>query len=273
MTGVAAEQELYRACRIIFGPHLVVSREFLEYIQLSGVKSAFRKRAMETHPDRLTGLDELTRQRQARMFLAVRSAYEQLSRYVDAREKGFRFQGLRPADPGAGGNGGRPQPPVWRRPTTTAARPAATGSSAWSGHRHQGRIPDRRLLFGQFLYYAGQVSWQDLSRALMWQRAQCPRLGEIACERGWLQRDQILSLLRTAAFSSLPFGERALQHGLLTRAQLQLLLFEQKRRHRRVGEFFVIQQILTRPQLQLLLSRFYRHNARHAPLRPFAPRS
>ena len=54
MAGVAAEQELYRACRIIFGPDLTVSREFLEYIQSSGVKSAFRKKAMETHPDRLT---------------------------------------------------------------------------------------------------------------------------------------------------------------------------------------------------------------------------
>lgn len=100
MTGVAAEQELYRACRIIFGSDLTVSREFLEYIQFSGVKSAFRKKAMETHPDRLTGHDELAIKRSARMFHSVQQAYEKLMQYLEAREKGFRFHDSGPSSPG-----------------------------------------------------------------------------------------------------------------------------------------------------------------------------
>ncbi|OKY74612.1 MAG: hypothetical protein BM485_12230 [Desulfobulbaceae bacterium DB1] len=277
MTGVAAEQELYQACRIIFGPNLAVSREFLEYIQLSGVKSAFRKKAMETHPDRLTGQDELARRQGARLFHAVKIAYEQLTRYVDARDKGFRFPGLSPACAphfsGVTRNCGRQTASHWSG--ASSAKPGFAAGKAsrqafYGRNLYQGRIPERRLLFGQYLYYAGQVSWQDLNQALLWQRAQRPRLGEIARERGWLRREDILTVLRSAVQASRPFGERALGLGLLTHSQLQLLLFEQKRRHQRVGEYFVLHRIMSRPQLQLLLSRFNRHNAMHARSRRFS---
>lgn len=277
MTGVAAEQELYRACRIIFGQDLAVSREFLEYIQRSGVKSAFRKKAMETHPDRLAGQDELTRRRGVRTFLSVRNAYEQLSRYLDAREKGFRFQGRRPSvvDPygGMANNNVRPPASSWqRRPTANSANAAGrqTYSSFDARVFSRGIVPERPLLFGQYLYYAGRITWQDLNRALLWQRAQRPRMGEIARQRGWLGRQDILLILGSAAGSARLFGERALYHRLLTRGQVQLLLLEQKRLHRRVGEFFVLQRIMTRQELQILLARFARHNALHGKPRRFS---
>ncbi|MFH1215726.1 MAG: J domain-containing protein [Pseudomonadota bacterium] len=278
MTDVAAEQELYRACRIIFGSNLDVSREFLEYLQLSGVKSAFRKKAMETHPDRLAGQDQLTRNKSVRLFHSVKNAYEQLTRYVDAREKGFRFPGRHsPATHlnSVSKNNGRQSKSHQESPPSAKRSFAArqTSHQAFYGRNlYRGHIPERGLLFGQYLYYAGQISWQDLNQAILWQRTQRPRLGEIARERGWLRREDILLVLRSASRLSHVFGEQALHLGLLTRAQLQLLLFEQKRRHRRIGEFFVLHHILTRSQLLALLSRFNRHNAIHIQSRRFSAR-
>jgi hypothetical protein len=287
MAEVAAEQELYRACRIIFGSELTVSREFLEYIQPAGVKSAFRRKAMETHPDRMADHDEVARKKSARMFHAVQQAYEKLLHYVDAREKGFRFHGAGHQGRGAAGNGGGdPAPPGKRWPGQKTAAHAGFGGTAGTtrngrsagekcqndGGRkaaaaqplYQGNIPERPLLFGHYLYYAGQVSWQSIVEALMWQRSQRPRLGEIAKERGWLNSEKVSLVLKGCLRSSLPFGQQAVQQGLLTPAQLQTLVVEQKRQHKKFGQFFLDQKILTPQQLQVLLFRFQRHNARLA---------
>lgn len=290
MTGVAAEQELYRACRIIFGSDLTVSREFLEYIQFSGVKSAFRKKAMETHPDRLTGHDELAIKRSARMFHSVQQAYEKLMQYLEAREKGFRFHDSGPSSPGTfcpvRRSPFQTKPPRGKGPVAKNKFSAPAGmwqgkSRAGEFHHegesqrtfyardlYQGSIPERQLLFGHYLYYAGQVSWQSVIKALMWQKAQRPRLGKIARERGWLSSEEIFLVLKGCISSCLPFGQQALQEGLLTKTQLLTLLFEQRRQHKKVGQFFIKQNILTSQQLQVLLGRFQRHNARLVRSRP-----
>ncbi|MBU0965864.1 MAG: molecular chaperone DnaJ [Proteobacteria bacterium] len=290
MTGVAAEQELYHACRIIFGPDLTVSREFLEYIQFSGVKSAFRKKAMETHPDRLAGHDELAKKRSARMFHSVQQAYEKLLQYLEAREKGFRFHGRGASSPGTFSPIRRsPAPAKPQRGKGPVAKSKFSETSGmwerkgrpgrfyqegqskkpfYTQDLYRGTIPDRQLLFGHYLYYAGQVSWQSVIKALMWQKTQRPRLGEIARSRGLLSSDEIFLVLKGCVSSTLPFGQQALQQGLLTKSQLISLLFEQRRQHKKIGEFFVQQNILTSQQLQLLLVRFQRHNTRLTRSRP-----
>ena len=39
------------ACKILFGAEVRVSSDFLNYIKPSGLKTAYRRRALETHPD------------------------------------------------------------------------------------------------------------------------------------------------------------------------------------------------------------------------------
>ncbi|MBI4793473.1 MAG: hypothetical protein HY789_12285 [Deltaproteobacteria bacterium] len=237
---------------------------------------------METHPDRMDGHDELARKKRAHMFHAVQQAYEKLLHYVDAREKGFRFHGVVHHVTGASHTGGRgpvsPGPsrrekgagvesgfsgaPRTRQSAGTFYQNNGRGKASCAQVLYQGAIPDRPLLFGHYLYYAGQVSWQSIIEALMWQRAQRPRLGEIAKERGWLNSEKVSLVLKGSLRSSLPFGQQAVQQGLLTRSQLQALVFEQKRQHKKFGQFFVNQKILTPQQLQVQLFRFQRHNAR-----------
>ena len=45
-------KQFLRSCRILFGPEVQITPQFLGYLQPAGVKTAYRKLAMETHPDR-----------------------------------------------------------------------------------------------------------------------------------------------------------------------------------------------------------------------------
>ena len=46
------KQDLFNACESLFGTDIDVSVEFLRYLKPAGVKAAYRKKALETHPDR-----------------------------------------------------------------------------------------------------------------------------------------------------------------------------------------------------------------------------
>ncbi|MEW6595368.1 MAG: J domain-containing protein [Thermodesulfobacteriota bacterium] len=282
MTFATTEHELHRACEIIFGPELAVTREFLEYLQPSGVKSAYRKRAMETHPDRFAA--DLMLQRQSTdLFHAVQHSYEHLLQFLTAREQGFRLP-----------HRAAPRPAAWRSATASAAanrqthngtRPHAGAGfrSQAAGHdrpknnnpfrqqttswnteeRYRGPLPNRRLLLGHFLYYSGVASWRMVVQALIWQRTQRPRLGELGQRFGLLQEDEIRQILRSKALLE-PFGVSAVALGYLTETQLQVLIHHQKRLQRKFGEYFVENGILQPDHFARLLRQYHDHNARLA---------
>lgn len=277
MTAVLVEQDLLQACQVIFGDELNISREFLEYVQLSGVKSAYRKRAKETHPDSLVGQGQVAQLRGAQQFQRVQKAYKNLSFYLDAREKGVRVavvSPVAPTNPYQAGrtartdfNRKRAQARHRKKPSGSAGqgcgyskeRPSHNGTQ---GNLFSGRLPNRPLLFGHFLYYSGLVSWQSLIKALVWQRSSRPRLGEIGCRFGWLSPDDVFSLLRSP--DGRPLGQRAVDRGLLTPRQLNTLLAIQKSQQKRLGEYFVQNRIFEKARLQEILSRHYVHNYRQS---------
>lgn len=280
MSFITTEHELHRACEVIFGPELVVTREFLEYLQPSGVKSAYRKRAMETHPDRLTATDLVLQQQNNELFCAVQSSYEHLLQYLQAREHGFHLP-PRPA----------PRPPAWptgrasgaaHRPTPDAKPTARGGFRAHNAHtapprqgrpdrpaftdwnveqRYRGPLPHRRLLLGHFLYYSGIASWRMVVQALLWQRTQRPRLGELGQRFGLLHEEEITQILRSKTLLE-PFGASAIALGYLTEIQVQVLVHHQQRLQRKFGEYFLEKKILRPEQFALLLHQYHTHNAR-----------
>ncbi|KJR43280.1 molecular chaperone DnaJ [Candidatus Magnetoovum chiemensis] len=87
------ESELYNACKVLFGTSIRADRRFLEYIQASGLKSAFRKKAMDTHPDRFATMDEEYQKTCAVQFREVTEAYDKLNNYIKLRDRGgVRFK-------------------------------------------------------------------------------------------------------------------------------------------------------------------------------------
>ncbi len=199
------------------------------------VREAWRRRALETHPDRAAALGRDEREL-AREFQALHEAYRVLCPPQDA-----------PAEAAPA----RPPPPQPRR----SSRPPVD-------HLHRGGLPRRPLLFAEYLYYAGRVSWRNLVEAVAWQRRQRPAIGRIAVEWGHLDDAQVREVLQARRGGEKPFGETARQMGLLTGAQLMALLGRQRRLQRRIGEYFVEAGILGHAEVPALEADLLAHNAR-----------
>lgn len=279
---VAAEKELFHSCEIIFGPELTISREFLDYLQLSGIKSAYRKRAMETHPDRAGLENERVRRQRHDLFHSVQEAYETLITFLDAKEKGYclpppghqaqpRTQPFRPAaakpprpqpaQAKQGASGPRPQSRAGAQTKADFRNASGRPSVFWDTESlYQGPLPNRRLLLGHFLYYSGLINWRTIIQALIWQRTERPRLGEIGRRFGLLNEEDVVEILRNRPILQ-PFGETAIHLGLLSQPQLQMLVAHQKRLQKKFGEFFLEKRILEPNELRALLQQYQEHNA------------
>ncbi len=249
MIPVVQEEDLFRACRVLFGEGLSLSRDFLDYIQWSGVKRAYRHKVHEFHPDKANGGSD--------NFIALQRAYEELKDFLSARENGVCLK--------KSVNSCRRSQPVRRPPPRSAAHNHAAGKNNSSGgngtrFRYKGGLPRRRLLLGHYLYYSGMINWRTIIRALVWQRNNRPRIGEIGQQLGWLKRDDIKRIM-AARNTMEPFGRVAVKLGLLNEPQVNDLLRRQQLQQRRFGEYFVSAGIFSRREMEGFVAGLKGHNA------------
>jgi len=234
---ILPERQLIQSCRILFGPEVQITPQFLGYLQPAGVKTAYRKLAMETHPDRAQhiGVDESILEER---FKEVNRAYEQIFSYV--REPGRYILTLQ------------------QGPSPRTARPATESNP----HFYRGVIPPRKIFFGQYLYYSGVISMRQMWSAVGWQKMQRPRLGDIARNLRWLTSEDICRILHYRSRGEL-FGEFALRRGMLSYYQILVLLGRQKRLQPRIGDYFIERGILLPGKLDEAAAALKEHNRRH----------
>ncbi len=244
MSSLPSESEIFEACRILFGQQVLLSREFLFYLQPGGAKTAFRQKAKETHPDLYQGDDPEILQRHTETFREVTQAYKLVSTFLKEREEhsghAFRFA-----------------PHPHRREESSSRAEAGPFSN---GAPRPSALPFRVLEIGLFLYYRQIVSFRTLAEALVWQRRQRPALGEIAKRWGWL-KDADLARIRAARIPFARFGEKAVHLGLLTPAQVRTLLFFQRSQQKRLGQFFVERGLISAQQMECYVEELRLHNA------------
>lgn len=242
------KHDLLKACESLFGSDVDLSVEFLRYLKPAGLKAAYRQRAMETHPDRaavVEGQPDYLEQR----FKEINLAYQLLQAFLKTPWKYMLDE--------AGTLHKRREQPV--RPATHRQQPPGVKSKETLYH---GRMPARRLLLGQYLYYAGRVSLSTLIKAIVWQKIQRPALGAIASSWGWINGPAILDILRTRNPGE-KFGECALRRGYLSRYQLTSLLNQQKKIQPRIGKYFVEQGIMTDFELHKVIEEMKGHNRKY----------
>jgi len=246
---VFKENEIFDACRVLFGPDIHLSHEFLDYLQSSGARSAYRQRAKEVHPDLVNGEDEALRKKHAQLFHQLAEAFEIVTGFLATRV-------IAPPKP-------RPSPPR-RQPNSAASEDSRTQHKARSREDrsgyYRGAIPARSMEIGLYLYYCGAVSYRDLMAALLWQRKQRPSVGSIARRWGWLSAEEVQSVLLGTQVGR--FGARAVDMDLLTPFQVQTLLYFQRCRQQRLGDFFIEQKILSAEQMDRLAEELDEHNRR-----------
>lgn len=245
-------EEIVAAGRELFGPGFAAERAGWR----EDLRAAYRRRAMETHPDRAQAVGR-SEAELAREFRRVSEAYRVLSAH-----RAGSFARRAPAP--------RPPPgPVGARAPEAPPRPARATASP-DPDLPAGELPRRKLRLAEYLYYSGRIPWSAFMDAIAWQRRQRPALGRLAVSAGYLTADQVARLLdrrRASGEQAVPIGEFAVRHGCLTSFQLLALLGRQLRMQRRIGEFFVEQGLVARDELEELRRRIAWHNARQGAAR------
>ena len=125
--------------------------------------------------------------------------------------------------------------------------------------KNAGRIPKRKLLLGQYLYYSGNVALTTLIKAVVWQRLQRPSIGSIALQWDWVDSEDISDVLRNRRHGE-KFGECALRRGYISNYQLLLLLNRQKLLQPQIGQYFVEEKIIPAHKIDKLIAELKDHN-------------
>lgn len=252
-------EDVIRAGRTLFGPGFAVGSGAWR----GALKETYRRRALETHPDRARSLGRAEADL-AREFRAVAEAYRILSA-LGARP--VPVARVRPA-PAPARPGAPRRPPGPRRPAASAApEREAPGAPRVRPSVRPEDLPRRRLRMAEYLYYSGRLRWSELVDAIAWQRTQRPPFGRIAVELGFLAHDDvgvILERRRLAGAHGIPFGEWAVRLGRLTPFQVLAVLGRQLRLQRPIGRFFVERGLLEADELDDVRQRVLRHNVRYA---------
>ena len=253
------EKEVFRACRVLFGARVTLNPDFLAYLQLDGVRTAYRMQAKITHPDRFPGADLFFLQRQAELFHRVTAAYDILNNFLSIRERGLWSPK-------------RARVVVSGRRTATSRdvddrveqRRERRDFRFFSGKNYTTpsglKLPQRPLPFGLYLNYRGLISYTDLARALVWQRRQRPRLGDLSQRWGRLNEDEVKVILQTRRQGFSRFGEKAVDLGFLNQFQVDTMIHFQRSKQRPLGEFFVEEGQFSHFLIEKLVSELHDHN-------------
>ena len=243
--------DILRAYQILFSPAEQYVRHAFPFslvrnLDPLAVKTAFRKKALETHPDRarVLGREE---DEQADLFRQVQRAYEVLLPVVEKREaveRKVREAAQAPRrDRGFSSFSQKPQGTFGRKP------PAY----------YYGAIPQQKLRLGHFLYYSGMISWQNLIGAVTYHMRSRPRYGEIALGWRMITPEELMAALGGRGQGE-RIGETLRRVELLSDFQHLAILGKQKKFHILFGQFFVNEGILSQRQLDIAVRRAIRHN-------------
>jgi hypothetical protein len=249
--------DLHSACRLLFGPQARLDLDFLAGLDLAVVRRRFRKCAMEIHPDRAATLGR-SPAALAESFKHVQAAYRTLTEHL---KSGRRIDPPGPnVEPPPRSEWPSPRPaPATAQPQ---ARPRPETAARPPDHFWHSGLPLRPLRFGEYLYYAGRISWMQLIRALVWQAGQRPRFGQMAAQFGYLTPDSILQVLSHRRPTE-KIGEAALRMRLLSALEHQVVLLAQSHGRRRIGDYFIENATLRASEMEDLGRAFRQHNARN----------
>jgi len=245
--------EIFTDYQLFFGRGKANPVEHLRNISLSELKSAYRKKVMETHPDRAIALGKAATE-MAKRFKDVATAYQRLITFVQGKygdvpdedvcdKKDHEKIVVQSKNEGVCDNRNHEKMVVQPEPEITRL-----------DIFYNGAIPKRKLLIGQYLYYCRHISWKTLIDAIMWQKRQRPRLGQIALEWGILSVDDIKMILAERTYKE-KFGEFAYRKGYLTYFEFLAVLGRQFSLQPPIGKYFTIQNILGADELELMIEK------------------
>lgn len=107
---------------------------------------------------------------------------------------------------------------------------------------------DKRFMLGRYLLRRGHITLRQLVDAVLWQRAQRPRVGELAIEWGIMTKAEVYFVLREKTVDEM-FCDVAVRLGFLTPFQRLAILARQRRMQMPIGQYFIDRGILQTEQV------------------------
>jgi curved DNA-binding protein CbpA len=239
-----SETAVFNACRTLFGKEVNLSRDFLNYLQPSGAKNAFRSQAKVHHPDAHASSSKNIRNQQTERFREIRQAYDLIIEFLENRHVARKTVSAQSPS----------QTPSHRGRAKTQKR------KQQKPHARPSKIPSIPLEFGMYSYYHGKVSYQQLIEALVWQRRQRPTLGALAQKWGWLSDIKVSQVLQHRGHAA-RFGKKAIELGYLRPYQVDALLKHQRSLQTRLGHYFVEKGLLTEEEADQISANLKNHNS------------
>jgi len=250
------DAKLLDACAVLLGPQARrAGQAILRQLTVATVRAAFRRLALRTHPDSADGHTDGT------LFIEASRAYEVLMAFLLARRppEQARRQGAYQGPAGFSHSGHRPhQDESWSH---GGARGAKARAERGREIYYHGPLPRRRLRLAEFLYYSGNISWQSLINALVWQRCGRPKFGEIARQMHLISANDMTRVL-LARVQREQTGAVASRLRFITVDDVRRVLRIQHARQRPIGRYFVEKERMSDAELSRLLHELFRHNAR-----------
>jgi curved DNA-binding protein CbpA len=214
LTNISNIKKLDDACKILFGPDFQFSSDTLDYIQESGIKSAYRNVVKKCHPDK-AGLFGKNENELSSRFKKVNDAYNILLDTIKNKSKKIKYD------------------------------------SRVGDFYYVGSMPKRSLRFGEFLYYKKIISWNSLIKALTWQYRQRPKIGQICKDHNFIKDEDILKIIKDIRPNE-RFGEAAVRNKFINYKQLEKMLKEQNDFNFPLGRYFVSNNILSSDYIEQL---------------------
>lgn len=260
----ALENEILDAFVLLFDPKCSISIQTIKSIKPLEIKIAYRRKALQTHPDRARFIGKNERELAA-LFTRVTGAYEILCEH--SKDEWRVLKNLAPSR-FAGGlhshqknkmrNEGKTQEKSERQAQNQSSQ-AKSETNGGASCRFTWGIPNAELLLGQYLYYSGAITWDELIRAIIWQRSQRPLFGQIALSWNMLTRDDINRILKEKTRGD-RIGDFAVRNGYITRLQQLAIAGRQKGMQFPIGQFFINSGKMTSGELAAFIEQQHRHN-------------
>ena len=205
------EEKLYNACRLLFGEEVLISQAFLDYLEEEGISAAFRKKALELHPDRIA-ISGLPMSQAQVAFRLLQDACTTLREYVRNRKKrenrftvkasnlpekqllfgGFLYHtGIIELQQIA-------QALAWQKLSEVRIGELAVRM----GYLEQDSVPiilnyaQKGAFFGMTAWELGLLTKNDIQTLLSLQKNQKKRIGQFFVEQGIINEPELNTLLR-----------------------------------------------------------------------------
>lgn len=243
MAELIANGDIVNAYRILFG-----SRDTIEQISIPDYKTlhkAYRQKVKLFHPD-LAAQSSMSQERLQAIFLKISRAYDILTNWLNnestqskkkAKPYSYKWEPVKPNVP--------------------------VESSIYfdKNYYYTQGLPNRKLRFGEYLFYSGRINWQTFMDALVYQCKNRKMIGQLCVEVGFIDNNDVVNIMNNRNLLALEkFGEAANRLGYLTKQEISYILKKQYKLGQPFGKYFVDKGIMSSSELQKYLTDFHYHN-------------